>query len=296
MRLDTSGNLGLGVTPSAWGASRSAIDMGANAYVGGTALSHLTNNVFFNGTNFIYKTTAATGMYQIAGAAHQWYSAASGTAGNAITFTQAMTLDASGNLGIGTASPAQKLDVNNGANSTFIRVASTQNASGFDFGVGGSGDSTAYIFNRNNTPISFATNSTERMRITAAGGFSVGTTADPGAGAIYATGNITAYYSSDRTLKENIKDVDDALSIVSAIGSKTFDWTDAYIASKGGEDGYFVQKSDFGVVAQDVQEVFPQAVRTREDGTLAVDYEKLSTLAFGAIKELLKRVEVLESK
>ena len=60
--------------------------------------------------------------------------------------------------------------------------------------------------------------------------------------------------------------------------------------------GYFVTKSDFGVIAQDVQAVFPQATRTREDGTLAVDYEKLSTLAFGAIKELLKRIEALEAK
>jgi hypothetical protein len=65
---------------------------------------------------------------------------------------------------------------------------------------------------------------------------------------------------------------------------------------RGGEDGYFVKKSDFGVIAQDVQEVFPQAVRTRNDGTLAVDYEKLATLSFGAIKELVKRVEALESK
>lgn len=124
----------------------------------------------------------------------------------------------------------------------------------------------------------------------------VGTAGSGTAGEIRATNNITAYYSSDQNLKENIKDVDGALYIVSAIGSKTFDWKDDYIASKGGEDGYFIQKSDFGVIAQDVQEVFPQAVRTREDGTLAVDYEKLSTLAFGAIKELLKRVEALEAK
>jgi hypothetical protein len=115
-------------------------------------------------------------------------------------------------------------------------------------------------------------------------------------GNIYSYGNITAYFSSDVRLKENIKDVDNALDKVCAIGSKTFDWTDDYVASRGGEDGYFVQKSDFGVVAQDVQEVFPQAVRTREDGTLAVDYVKLATLAFGAIKELVKRVEALEAK
>lgn len=140
-------------------------------------------------------------------------------------------------------------------------------------------------------PQSIATGSSVQF-----GSFGVGTAASGTTGEIRATNNVTAYYSSDRILKENIKDIDGALAIVSTIGSKTFDWTDAYIASKGGEDGYFVQKSDFGVVAQDVQAVFPQAVRTREDGTLAVDYEKLSTLAFGAIKELVKRVEALESK
>ena len=115
-------------------------------------------------------------------------------------------------------------------------------------------------------------------------------------GEIRATNNVTAYYSSDIRLKENVRDVVDALSIVSAIGSKTFDWTDEYIESHGGEDGYFVRKEDFGVVAQDVQAVFPQAVRERADGTLAVDYEKLSTLAFGAIQQLVKRIEALEAR
>jgi hypothetical protein len=124
----------------------------------------------------------------------------------------------------------------------------------------------------------------------------VGTAGSTTAGEIRATNNITAYYSSDARLKENVKDVSNALEKVCAIGSKEFDWTDEYIAAHGGEDGYFVTKSDFGVIAQDVQAVFPQAIRTREDGTLAVDYEKLSTLAFGAIKELLKRIEALETK
>ena len=124
----------------------------------------------------------------------------------------------------------------------------------------------------------------------------VGTAGSTTAGEIRATNNITAYYSSDRKLKENIQDVQGALEKVCAIGSKEFDWTDEYIAAHGGEDGYFVTKSDFGVIAQDVQAVFPQAIRTREDGTLAVDYEKLSTLAFGAIKELVKRIEALEAK
>jgi hypothetical protein len=70
-----------------------------------------------------------------------------------------------------------------------------------------------------------------------------------------------------------------------------FDWTEAYIAKHGGVDNYFQPKSDFGVIAQDVQAVFPVAVRIREDGTLAVDYEKLCALAFAAIKELNDKID-----
>lgn len=126
--------------------------------------------------------------------------------------------------------------------------------------------------------------------------FGVGTAASGTDGEIRATNNITAYYSSDAKFKENVRVIDDATAKVAAIGGKYFDWTDAYIAEHGGEDGYFIQKADFGVIAQDVQAVFPQAIRTRPDGSLAVDYEKLSALAFAAIAELVKRVEVLENK
>ena len=124
----------------------------------------------------------------------------------------------------------------------------------------------------------------------------VGTAASGTAGEIRATNNVTAYYSSDKQLKENIRDIPNALDKVSAIGGKLFDWTDDYIQQHGGEDGYFVRKSDFGVIAQDVQPVLPEAVRTREDGTLAVDYEKLSALAFAAIVELRKEIEDLKAK
>ena len=75
-------------------------------------------------------------------------------------------------------------------------------------------------------------------------------------------------------------------SDLTAIGGKLFDWTDDYIEAHGGEDGYFIRKADFGAIAQDVQAVFPLAVRTREDGSLALDYEKLVVLAFAAIAEL----------
>lgn len=123
----------------------------------------------------------------------------------------------------------------------------------------------------------------------------VGTAGSGTAGEIRATNNVTAYYSSDARLKENVQPIDNALDIVSAVGGKTFDWTDAYIEDHGGEDGYFVTKSDFGVIAQDVQAVFPLAVRTRGDGTLAVDYEKLVAVAFAAIDQLRAEVEALKN-
>lgn len=126
------------------------------------------------------------------------------------------------------------------------------------------------------------------------GSFGVGTAASGTTGEIRATNNVTAYYSSDRALKENIRDIPDALIKVCAIGGKLFDWTDDYIQKRGGADGYFVQKADFGVIAQDVAAQFPVAVRKREDGTLAVDYEKMCALAFAAIAELCAEVESLK--
>jgi hypothetical protein len=122
----------------------------------------------------------------------------------------------------------------------------------------------------------------------------VGTAGSGTAGEIRATNNITAYYSSDKKFKENITDIDNAVEIVSHIGGKLFDWTDEYINTHGGEDGYFIRKSDFGVIAQDVQAVFPRAVRVKSDESLAVDYEKLCALAFAAIRELKAEIDTLK--
>jgi len=127
------------------------------------------------------------------------------------------------------------------------------------------------------------------------GSFGVGTGASGTTGEIRATNNVTAYFSSDRKFKENIQEITSAGSIVRAIGGKYFDWTDAYIAEHGGADGYFIQKADFGVVAQDVLRVFPRAVRTRPDGSLAVDYEKLGVVAFPALVETMDRLDALEA-
>ena len=103
MIIDASGNLGLGVTPSAWASVIKAFQIGdrGNLFFGYGSLFN-TNNAFFNGSNWIYQTTNAATLYEVGSSSHIWYQAPSGTAGNAISFTQAMTLNASGRLLLGT--------------------------------------------------------------------------------------------------------------------------------------------------------------------------------------------------
>jgi hypothetical protein len=103
-QLNASGNLGLGVSPSAWSAS-SALQM-----AGGQSYSRygITNNAYFDGASYRYISTAAATLYGNSTGSHLWFNAPSGTAGNPSTFTQAMTLDGSGILNVcsATATPA----------------------------------------------------------------------------------------------------------------------------------------------------------------------------------------------
>jgi len=106
MRIDSSGNLGLGVVPSAWSTSGGAnIQTSSGSLMSfSTTQFNVLQNAYYSGANYVYKNTAAASGYQQSAGGHLWYNAPSGTAGNAITFTQAMTLDSSGNLLVGTTS------------------------------------------------------------------------------------------------------------------------------------------------------------------------------------------------
>ena len=113
MRLDSAGNLGLGVTPSAWFSSAKVIqNSGGSLYTLNGNQLRISANSYQNTSNAstYYSTNYATEYRQNeAAGTHSWHIAASGTAGNAITFTQAMTLDASGNLGLGVTPFANSL-------------------------------------------------------------------------------------------------------------------------------------------------------------------------------------------
>ena len=124
-------NLGLGVTPSAWGSFK-GFDINSSTNpaaisTGGTMA--ITSNGYYNGANWIYKNTTTASLYQQQSGQHQWYNAASGTAGNAITFTQAMTLDTSGRLGVGQV-PSSSIDGTVGVTINSVGYMQLQRSSG----------------------------------------------------------------------------------------------------------------------------------------------------------------------
>ena len=185
--LSPSGNLGLGVTPSAW-VGATGFDFSAVASLEGSSTqSIISANQYNNNGTRIYKTTAAATFYRQTTGQHQWFNAPSGTAGNAISFTQAMTLDASGNLGLGTTSP-----VSNG--STFATLSlNGSNGGAQHFMSAGStvmqlyNDANAFFLNASSgKSIIFQTASTERARITSGGDLLVGTTSTTAPGCVLA--------------------------------------------------------------------------------------------------------------
>ena len=105
-------------------------------------------------------------------------------------------------------------------------------------------------------------------------------------GAITATGDITAFYTSDKRHKNNIQTIPNALEKVTKLNGVTWEWND---------DVNEVTKSTpkTGLIAQEVQEVLPEVVKTRDDGFLALDYSKMMGLMVEAIKEQQTQIEKL---
>jgi len=124
----------------------------------------------------------------------------------------------------------------------------------------------------------------------------VGTSPSGTTGQIRATDDITAFYSSDVALKEDIENISDPLESLKKLNGVLFNWKDSWIKKQGGEDGYFVRKKDVGVIAQEVEKVLPEAVAQRPDGIKAVKYDRLTCLLIEAVKVLTDKVEKLSKE
>lgn len=109
-------------------------------------------------------------------------------------------------------------------------------------------------------------------------------------GRIDASGDIVAFSTSDRNFKENIIPITAALLKLENISGNTYDWKNEFEYIHG------FKGNDVGVIAQEIQKVLPEAVRERENGYLAVQYEKIIPLLIESIKELSVKVKDLENK
>jgi hypothetical protein len=124
----------------------------------------------------------------------------------------------------------------------------------------------------------------------------VGTPAGGTTGLIRATNDVVAFYSSDITFKENINIIPNPMDMVSKINGVYFDWKKDFLDSRGGEDNYFNRKKDVGVIAQEIEQVLPEIVGTRPDGTKAIKYDRLTCLLIECVKNLQNQINSLKKE
>jgi hypothetical protein len=192
--VDASQNVGVGVTPSAWALSGApALQIKNAAFVGYLNNAYMTANTYFDSVGGARYIASANASYYVqTSGQHQWFTAASGTAGAAISLTQAMTLDASGNLMVGTTSSAGRLTV---ATSTSVDAAIAVRAETANYASiltlnAQNNNGAIYNYIASNTSggtehwkisggavastMAFSTGGTERARITSSGDLLVG--------------------------------------------------------------------------------------------------------------------------
>lgn len=207
--------------------------------------------------------------------------------------SERVRVGSAGSFSIGTTAANARLHVRSSADDStpVIRAQSNNQTQHVDLGF--------YYINYDNGATSssfeFQIDGSTKAVLTSAGGFSVGTTANPGAGAIYATGDITAFYSSDIRLKKDIEPISEPIKKLMEISGVTYKWNEEYLKDKD-VDGYFVRETEVGVIAQEVEKVLPEVVATRENGYKAVRYEKLVALLIEAVKDQQHQIDELKAR
>ena len=290
--ISSAGNLGLGVTPSdSWWASTKSIGVGrlGNGIFGSTGDDEVNigANVINTGSGtYIYGATDTASLYRQVASQHVWYQAASGTAGAALTLSEAMRINASGNVGIGTSSPIARTDVASTSTSQAVFRALNSGANWSQVLVGYNGTSVNY-YDADTQIFRNGATQTERARIDSSGNLLVGTTSpaptsggisltaggyiytsrgtttaasqilfrNPNGtvGSVQTSGTSTSYLTaSDYRLKNSIAPMTGALAKVQALKPVTYKW------NADGADGE-------GFIAHELAEVCPQAVAGEKD-------------------------------
>jgi uncharacterized protein YaiE (UPF0345 family) len=285
IRIDSSGNLGLGVVPSAWRSGAKAFQSGGNGLVTlweqANGSTNLGFGVYESASNvFNYTTTGDTPtLYSQLTGVHKWFNAPSGTAGNAISFTQAMTLDASGNLLVGATSNAvygghvlQKDGTDSNALAIINSATSNPYGPTFYFSGASPNDATRYFLN-------CADSTAARAVIRSNGGF-----------ANYQANDVNL---SDERVKTDIAPLGSMWDKFKALEIVTFKYKD-----QTHDD------NNIGVIAQQVEAVAPEFVDNEGFGETPEGEEPLKAIytadlyhaAIKALQEAMDRIETLETE
>ena len=156
------------------------------------------------------------------------------------------------------------------------------------------------FYSENSTTINATIAGTQRFTISANGikvnSGALGVNVNPSTtdGRIDAGNDIVAFSSSDRRWKENIKPIDNALNKILKIGGYEFDWKELSEEERKTQHGN--EGHDIGVIAQEVEEVLPEVVTTRENGFKGVKYDKMVALLIEGMKEQQSQIEELKSE
>src|SRR6056300_1649267 len=156
------------------------------------------------------------------------------------------------------------------------------------------------IYSANSSTINITTAGTQRATFNGNGlkinngALGVDVNASTTDGRIDASNDIVAYSSSDRRWKENIKPIDNALNKILKIGGYEFDWKELSEEERKTQHGN--EGHDIGVIAQEVEEVLPEVVTTRENGFKGVKYDKMVALLIEGMKEQQSQIEELKSE
>lgn len=288
-----NGNVGIGgndpqktldvVSPNNGHVTVGARTMGVGNYTG-IHFGYRENNSSYRKSAIVFERTDAYpgGGGNAAGKIHILNGPGVGSGSASYPADAKMTIDEEGRVGIGITNPSAKLEVVGTAGSLF---SVTDSLTGTIFGVA----------DASGIP-SIEVDDTGVVRFAEfQGNVLIGTATDDAQnklqvdGGIMATGDVTAYASSDERLKTNLEPIDNALEKVDSLTGYTFNWNER----ASGKD---LEAREAGIIAQDVEKVLPEVVATRNDGYMAVKYEKLVPLLIEAIKDLKAEIEELKRK
>jgi hypothetical protein len=239
-----------------------------NLHVGGTAV-RLTGDTASTststGTLVVTGGTGVTGNLYAGGGAVRFTGNTSSTSTTTGTLVVTGGAGVSGNLFVGETL----------SGTTLLGNVTSSGTSSF---------STVTVSTLANVTATTASTSTTTGALRVAGGVGI-------SGALNVGGDVTAFATSDQRLKENVAIIESALEKISSIRGVTFNWNQtARDLGKPGTD------REVGVIAQDLEKVLPEVVRTRDDGYLAVQYEKLVPLLIESIKDLKKEIDELKKQ